>query len=197
MFLSYLRRILDQSHRSPYEYSFISDLFKYYYFNFHSFINLSVMSIQQLDKGPLNALVLTRIFIGWHFLYEGIYKLYIPGWTAKGYLLSSEGFLSPLFQWMASDGLIGIIDFVNLAGLVIVGLTLLLGYLEKIGSLIGVILLVMYYLSHPPFPGLEQIGTEGNYMFVNKNLIEAAALLILFHLPTGDYFGIKRLTGSK
>ena len=154
------------------------------------------MSTAHLEKGPLNAVVLLRILIGWHFLYEGIYKLYLPNWTAKGYLMSSEGFLSPLFQWMAGDGLIGFIDFVNIACLVIVGLTLLLGYLEKIGSAIGIILLVMYYFAHPAFPGLEQVGTEGNYWIVNKNLIEASCLLLIFYLPTGAYFGIRRLFGS-
>ncbi len=154
------------------------------------------MSMDPLHKRQLNALVLLRIFIGWHFLYEGVIKLFNANWTAKFYLLSSEGFAKPLFTWLAGDGMIGIVDFLNIACLVFVGLALILGYLEKLGAWLGIGLLLMYYLAHPAFPGLQQAGTEGSYFIINKNLIEAAALYVLFLLPTGDYFGIKRFIRS-
>ena len=84
------------------------------------------MDTEHLGKGPLNALVVLRIFIGWHFLYEGIFKLHTPNWTAKGYLLSAEGFLSPIFSWLAIDSLINIVDFFNLACMIVIGLALVL-----------------------------------------------------------------------
>ena len=31
-------------------------------------------------------LVLLRVAIGWHFLYEGVVKILNPGWTAAGFL---------------------------------------------------------------------------------------------------------------
>ncbi len=154
------------------------------------------MTTANLEKGPLNALVLMRILIGWHFLFEGVFKLHTPNWTAKGYLASADGFLSSFFIWLSGDGLIGMVDFLNISFLVIVGITLLLGYFERIGSILGVGLLLLYYLAHPAWPGIEQVGTEGNYWIVNKNLMEAGALLVLYYLPTGDYFGIKRLFGT-
>ncbi|NND08739.1 MAG: DoxX family membrane protein [Saprospiraceae bacterium] len=146
-----------------------------------------------LGKTQLNAIVLLRLVIGWHFLYEGTVKLFNANWTAKYYLLSSEGFAKPIFGWLASDSLIGIVDFLNIACLIVVGLALTLGIFEKIGAIIGIGLLVMYYFAHPAFPGLDQAGTEGSYFLVNKNLIEAVALYLLFLIPTGYYFGIKRL----
>ena len=154
------------------------------------------MDTEHLGKGPLNALVVLRIFIGWHFLYEGIFKLHTPNWTAKGYLLSAEGFLSPIFSWLASDSLINIVDFFNIACMIVIGLALVLGYFERLGAILGVALLLLFYFAHPAFPGLEQLGADGNFWFINKNLVEAAALLVLFYLPTGDYFGIKRLFGT-
>lgn len=143
-----------------------------------------------LQKNTRNALIFLRILIGWHFLYEGIIKFYNPAWTAKGYLLSSEGFMKGFFVWLAGDGLIGAVDFLNMLGLTLVGLGLIIGLLEKAAAITGAIILFFYYLSHPAFPGMDQIGTEGNYWLVNKNLIEAAALLVLYYLPTGKYFGI-------
>jgi thiosulfate dehydrogenase [quinone] large subunit len=146
-----------------------------------------------LKKNPINALIFMRILIGWHFLFEGIVKLYNPSWTASGYLLGAQGFLKPFFVWLSGDSLIGFVDNMNIVGLMAVGLALILGYWERIGALVGIVLLLFYYFAQPPWPGIESYGTEGNYWFVNKNLIEAAALLVIYMIPTGKYFGIERI----
>ena len=149
-----------------------------------------------MDNKHERAMVLLRVLIGWHFLYEGVIKLFNPSWTAKFYLMSSEGFAKTLFQGLAGDGIIGIVDFFNVACLVFVGLTLVLGIWEKWGTRVGIVLLLMYYLAHPALPGLEQAGTEGSYFLINKNLIEAAALYVLYLYPTGAYFGLQRYLGG-
>lgn len=81
----------------------------------------------------------------------------------------------------------------NMAALIVVGLTLTLGIFEKLGAFVGIGLLAIYYLAHPSFPWLTQINVEGSYWFVNKNLIELVACLIIYQLPTGHYFGLKRI----
>jgi len=151
------------------------------------------MSDQSFSGSRLNGMVLFRLLIGWHFMYEGVVKLYNPGWTSGGYLASSEGWFRPLFLWLSSEGIVAGVDFINIAGLLIVGLTLLFGIWERIGAVTGILLLTMYYLSHPPFPGVSDIGTEGSYFIVNKNMIEAVGLWILYMFPSGDFFGVKRL----
>jgi thiosulfate dehydrogenase [quinone] large subunit len=140
-----------------------------------------------------NSIVFLRILIGWHFLYEGIIKMYNPEWTSYGYLASAQGPLKEVFLAMTNPSIINWIDALNVAALIIVGLTFTLGFFEKKGAIVAIGLLAMYYLAHPPFPWLEQINTEGNYWFVNKNLIELAACLIIYHLPTGDYLGLNRI----
>lgn len=135
-----------------------------------------------------------RILIGWHFLYEGLVKIYMPGWTAKGYLLGSVGPLAPLFKNMAqSETLLSMIDLFNEWGLVLIGLSLFIGLFSKPAKIIGIILLSFYYLAYPPFPGLgENIYQEGSYWIVNRNLIEMAALLVLFLFPSSHITGIDR-----
>lgn len=142
-----------------------------------------------LPKSALPAITLLRMLIGWHFLYEGVMKMYNPAWSAKGYLISAET-MTGLFQWLANDSLIGIVDTLNMVILIVVGLTLLLGIFDKAGALLGIIMLLMYYFAHPAFMNSAQLGAEGNYWIVNKNLIEAAALLVLYIIPTGWYFGL-------
>jgi thiosulfate dehydrogenase [quinone] large subunit len=140
----------------------------------------------------LRALSILRILIGWHFLYEGAVKLFSPNWTASGYLLSSQGFLSNFFQSLAeSEGTLNVIDFLNVWGLILIGLGLFLGLFTRLSCYAGAILLLLYYLSHPPFVGLEYpFGQEGNYLFVDKNLIELVTLLVLSMFGTGRYLGL-------
>ena len=49
-----------------------------------------------------SVLVILRILIGWHFLYEGISKVLIPNWSAAGYMANSRGLFSGIFHWIAS-----------------------------------------------------------------------------------------------
>jgi thiosulfate dehydrogenase [quinone] large subunit len=149
------------------------------------------------------ALVLTRILIGWHFLYEGIYKLLLPGWTrdgtriaawsAKGYLKASTGPFAPWLHQLADSGASAWIDTVIPVALVAVGLSLMLGLFTRLGCLGAIALLTMFYISMPPTSGMPQPGTEGAYLFVNKNLIELGAVLVLLAFPTGRIAGLDRL----
>lgn len=140
-------------------------------------------------------LVILRIMIGWHFLYEGIIKILNPGWSSIAYLLDSEGLFSGLFESMAANaGIVEVIDFMNIWGLTFIGLGLILGAFTQLASIAGVVLLLFYYLSHPPLIGVEYaIPSEGNYMFVNKTLIEMITLLVLYYFPTGRLIGLDRL----
>lgn len=150
------------------------------------------MDKQKLTTVQGYALVLLRILIGWHFLYEGIIKAYNPSWTSKGYLLSAS-ILKPFFAWLAGDSLIPVIDFLNIAGLIAVGISLLIGIKVRWGCIAGILLLLLYYLAHPPFPSLPQGPSEGSYWVVNKNLIEMVALFVIYQFPLISLFGIEKL----
>jgi thiosulfate dehydrogenase [quinone] large subunit len=144
-----------------------------------------------------NSVAFLRVLIGWHFLYEGVTKLFNPDWTAMGYLAGAKGPFSWLFSAMANDSIIGVIDVLNWLALIIVGMTLILGIYERLGAIIGIALLAMYYLAHPPFPGIPQINVEGSYWLVNKNLIELAACIVLLRFPTGSHFGLPYIMNKK
>jgi thiosulfate dehydrogenase (quinone) large subunit len=137
------------------------------------------------------SLVLLRMLIGWHFLYEGVIKVYSPSWSAKGYLLSAS-YMETFFRWLASESMISIVDTLNIGALLLVGFGLIVGFKSRWVSILGIALLLLYYLAHPPFPGYPQGPSEGSYWIVNKNLIEAAALLVLFMFPTETAFGLER-----
>lgn len=140
-------------------------------------------------------LVLLRVLIGWHFLYEGIAKLLKPEWSAQGFLLQSKWIFSGLFHWMAQDpGVLSVVNFLNIWGLILIGLALILGIFSRFASVAGVALILLYYLCNPPFIGLYySMPSEGNYMIVNKNLVELGGLLVLAVFPTGRMAGLDHI----
>lgn len=150
------------------------------------------MTTQKMTAVQGYTLVLLRVLIGWHFLYEGVIKAYNPSWTAKGYLLSAS-ILKPFFNLLAGESMISTIDFLNIAGLMAVGASLLLGIKVRWGCIGGILLLAFYYLAHPPFSSLPQGPAEGSYWVVNKNLIEIAGLLVIYQFPMTTAFGLENL----
>ncbi len=124
-----------------------------------------------------------RVAIGWHFLYEGLSKLLATNWSAAGYLSSSTGPFSGFYQLMGgSESIMSVVDPLNIAALILIGLALFLGLAIRISSLSGIVLLVLYYFAHPPFGASLMASTEGSLYIVNKNMIEALALALLLFL---------------
>ena len=140
----------------------------------------------------LAALVVLRILIGWHLLYEGISKLLDPGWSSIGFLQESKWILSGFSEWViSSSSVLSAVDFLNTWGLIAIGAGLILGLFTRVAAVSGTILLLMYYMNNPPLIGLEySVPTEGNYLVVSKTLIEAVALFVLAIFPTGSVVGL-------
>lgn len=157
------------------------------------------------------ALIVLRTLVGWHFLYEGYTKLLQPAWSragapaaawsSAGYLKAATGPLAELFHSLGNASWIGALDIAVAALLVAVGLSLMLGLFTQAGCAGALLLLAMFYLSAIPL-GLPEARAEGTYLIVNKNLIEAAAVLVLWSFRTGriagfdQYFSRKLVSGS-
>lgn len=152
-----------------------------------------------LTTGQITWLVLLRVAIGWHFLYEGLVKVFNPAWSPFGYLMDSKGFLAPVFYAMAGNPtVLKVVDYMNEWGLVLIGLGLMLGVFTRLATWSGMLLLSFYYLSHPPFVGLNYaLPSEGSYFIVDKVMIEFIALGVLSLFPTSHLIGIDRLLFRK
>jgi thiosulfate dehydrogenase (quinone) large subunit len=153
------------------------------------------METGKLNRCQMVALALLRIFIGWHFLYEGVAKMMKPNWSASGFLLQARGPLTGLFHWIAnSPEVLRYVNLMNIWGLILIGLGLILGGLTRTASGAGLLLILLYYFCNPPFVGyFYSLPSEGNYLVINKNLVEAAALLVTLAMSSGRYYGMDHL----
>lgn len=160
--------------------------------------------MDRLSTAQQWSLVTPRTVVGWHFFYEGFYKLSMPGWTragrpltewsAGGYLVVATGPLGPALHRLAqSPAAVHAVDLIVPIGLALVGLPLMLGVLTQIGCAGAIAFLTLFYVSAPPLSGLPQSGAEGAYLLVNKNLVELAAVAVLMTFRTGLIAGLDML----
>ena len=152
------------------------------------------MEDDKLTRIQAAALALLRIFIGWHFLYEGLAKLK-PGWSASSFLLQARGPLSGFFHWIAgSPEVLETVNLMNVWGLILIGLALMLGCFTRVASGAGLLLILLYYFCNPPFVGyFYSLPSEGSYLIVNKNLVEAAGLMVTLVTRSGRFWGMDRI----
>jgi uncharacterized membrane protein YphA (DoxX/SURF4 family) len=136
-----------------------------------------------------------RIVVGWAFLYEGISKLMMSEWSSTPYLSESRWIFASLFQWMSQNpGVIAVVDFLYIWGLILVGLGLILGLLTRWVSIGGALMLLFYFVVYTPVPGyLINAPVEGGYLWINQELIESCMLIALAFLPVTVMYGLDRL----
>ena len=159
----------------------------------------NMMKDTDYSKWQLWSLVILRVVIGWHFLYEGIVKLLNPNWSSLGYLMDSKGLFEGVFHSIAGNpALLNVMDFINMWGLILIGAGLIVGLFTRIASIAGIVLLAFYYLSHPAIIGVNYaMPTEGSYLWVNKNLIELLTLWVIVLFPTWKTIGMDRFLFNK
>ncbi|OQA30823.1 MAG: hypothetical protein BWY57_02633 [Betaproteobacteria bacterium ADurb.Bin341] len=128
-------------------------------------------------------IALLRMLIGWHFLYEGVWKLIQPGgWSSVGYLRMSSWFAAPMFKMIAdTPWLLKTVDLMNMWGLTLIGLALIVGVMVRPAAAAGILLLAFYYVAQPPFLAAS---SEGHFLFIDRNVVEAVALLSVMWVPS-------------
>jgi uncharacterized membrane protein YphA (DoxX/SURF4 family) len=136
-------------------------------------------------------LSILRILVGWHFLYEGLSKLAMDGWSSSSYLMQSNWLLSGFFHWIIAHPIaLEITDFLNVWGLILIGAGLFLGIFIRLSGISGIILLMLYYIANPPF---MSTGVPGQYYIINMNLVEAGILLVFVLLSKEYLWSLDRL----
>lgn len=85
-------------------------------------------------------------------------------------------------------------DFLVKYGITAVGLCLLVGLLTRTACVVGALYLLLFFLAMPPLPNWPEIQrSEGHYLFINKNIIEMLALLVLATTRSGRWAGLDGL----
>jgi thiosulfate dehydrogenase [quinone] large subunit len=144
------------------------------------------MELMKFSKIQTIVLVLLRLVVGYHFLYEGMDKLFDLNWTSAGFLLQSNWLFADIFHSLVESSIIlEVVDFMNIWGQILIGIGLILGLFSTWAAYAGALLIFFYYIAIPPF--------INSYTFIDKNLLELFAFLVLAVFPTSQIIGIDLL----
>lgn len=136
------------------------------------------------------SIFLLRISMGWLFFYAGITKVLNPQWSSAGYIGTAKMF-SGFYNFLLQPDILPIINAANKWGLVLLGVSLMLGLFVRFSSLLGIVLMILYYLPILAFP---HVGTHS--YIVDEHIIYSAALLFLASARAGRIFGVdSKLSG--
>lgn len=114
---------------------------------------------------------------------------------AKGYAPTPNE--KQLWVIPKSWGLIDYLDWSTRWFLTVVGALLMVGLFTRFSSFAAAGFLLLTILTQPSVPWLPAPpNSEGNYLFVNKNVIEMFALLVLMTTRTGKWFGLDAIVSS-
>ncbi|MFZ1291631.1 MAG: DoxX family protein [Melioribacteraceae bacterium] len=128
-------------------------------------------------------LLILRLVLGYHFLYEGIDKLFNETWTSAPFLLQANWIFTNYFHSLVNDQtLLRITDLLNIWGQILIGISLVIGLYSKVSAYFGALLLFLYYAAVPPF--------LNNQMLIDKNVIEFLCFLIVALFPTSQIIGV-------
>lgn len=79
-------------------------------------------------------------------------------------------------------------------GLLVIGVCLMFGLFSRTAAFAGAVFLILTVLTYPSLPWYPvPPNSEGNYLFISKNVIELIALLMLACIPSGRWFGLDAL----
>ena len=153
------------------------------------------MEATTFARGPMIAITVLRVLVGWHFFYEGLTKLSAPAWSAGGFLKQAKGPIAgSLHALAAQPDQLANANLITMWLLTLVGACLILGLFTRLASLAGIVFLLMIYLAAPPWIGyFYAIPSEGSYLIVNKNLVEGAALVVIMLTGSGRFAGLDRI----
>lgn len=117
-------------------------------------------------------------------MYAGIAKLIDPAWTSAGYLMGAQT-MAGFYHWLSSVQVITYVDMLNKWALFLIGLALILGFATRAASLLGIALMVLYYIPTLNFP-----YAGAHAYIIDEHIVYIAALFTLIVFNAGKYWGI-------
>ena len=137
-----------------------------------------------MSRSQKLAILALRLTLGWLFFYAGISKIVNPNWTAGGYQKGAQS-LTGLYDWLALPVNIGWVSFLAVWGLLLIGLSLLFGFLTRWASLAGIIMMALFYFPALNFP---RVGTTS--YIIDDHIIYIAIFVFLAFINAGEFWGL-------
>ena len=142
------------------------------------------MAETKLDRGVI---FLLRILVGWTFLYAGSWQI-LQNYSAGGFLNHVVTF-HDFFAAFATPTMLPLTDFLMKWGHLLIGLSLVSGFMVRISGPFGILLMITYHFAHMDWPF---IGDHLS-LFVDFHLVYATVIVYLMAHHAGHVWGLDGL----
>ena len=140
------------------------------------------MTDSKIEQGLI---VYFRITMAWTFLYAASHQVFDPNFTVVGFLGHTKTF-HDLFSVFTTDTMAPITTFLVEYGHLLIGLSLLFGFMVRVSASFGVALMVIYWMAHMDWPFIE----NKNNFIVDYHLVYAGVLVFLIVKRAGHVLGL-------
>jgi thiosulfate dehydrogenase [quinone] large subunit len=130
-------------------------------------------------------LLVFRLLMAWTFLYSASHQVLNPKFSAAAFLAQTKTF-HDVYAVFTAPALDPALTFLVSYGHLLIGLSLLVGFMVRVSSLCGVALILLYWTAHMDWPYIE----NHNNFIVDYHIVYAVVLLYLFAKNAGHVWGL-------
>lgn len=123
------------------------------------------------------------------YFYAGLSKILDPKWSAEGYIKGAKMF-PELYGFFLKDGILPLVNLVNEWGLLLLGVSLILGVWVRVAAPLGALLMLLYYFASLDFP-----HPNPHAYIVDEHIVYVGALLTLAAFHAGRVWGLGNRLG--
>ncbi len=136
------------------------------------------------------SLVVLRISLGWLMLYAGITKIVDPAWSAEGYIKGAKSFVW-FYHWLLNPSVLPMVNIFVMWGLTLLGISLILGIFVRLSSVLGALLMFLFYLAALDFP-----YPNAHAYIVDEHIIYMLVLCVFYCTRAGRIWGLDAWLGK-
>ena len=125
-----------------------------------------------------------RFLMGWTFLYAAIHH-FGDGKFVEGFLGHTKTF-HDVYAPLTASTIVPILTFLVEYGHLLIGLSLISGFLVRISAPFAILMMVLYWTAHMDYPYIE----NHNNFLVDYHIVYAVILLILLVKNAGHVWGL-------
>ena len=140
------------------------------------------MPTTSIDKGIV---LYFRFLMAWTFLYAASHQVFVPSFSVVGFLSHTKTF-HDVFVVFTTPGMAPVTTFLVEYGHLLIGLSLLTGFMLRISAAFGVLLMGIYWMAHLDWPFVENT----NNLIFDYHAVYAGVLVYLIVKRAGHVFGL-------
>lgn len=138
-----------------------------------------------IEQGDRKFLLAFRLLMAWTFLYAASHQVLNPKFSAVAFLSHTKTF-HDVYAILARPALDPVLTFLVSYGHLLIGLSLLVGFLVRLSGVAGMFLLMMYWTAHMDWPFIE----NQNNFIVDYHVVYTVVLLFLVVRGAGRVWGL-------